>query len=130
MNRTIFIVAICFLELLTSMLLFISPAPMNVTAISTLAKVFGENRFVLSAIYAVAPALALYREFATEKTGRSVFWYLPQMFLVMTAGIGAILCITQGMYADGIARPIPFIMRDQAIYPILVVLYFISISRH
>lgn len=130
MNRKTFILAMCFLHFLTALLLCLSAAPMQVTAVWALASVVGEYRFVLAALYAGAATLALWRE-RHEQTlcGRSVLWYLPSFFILTTAGIGALVCITRGAYADGVPRPVSFILRDQAIYPILVYLYFRAITR-
>lgn len=131
MNRKTFILAICGLHYLTALLLCLSPAPLNVTAVWALASVLGEHRFVLAAVYATAATLAMYRECSPVGIGRrSIPWYLPQLFIIMTAGIGALVCIARGSYADGVPRPVPFIMRDQAIYPILCFLYFRSITCH
>ena len=99
-------------------------------AVWALASVFGDHRFVLAGIYAGVAVLAIYRE-CSEKglCGRAVGWYLPQAFVVLTGAIGALVCIAHGSYADGVPRSVPFIMRDQAIYPILAFLYFRAISR-
>ena len=130
MNRKTLIASVCFLHFLTALLLCLSPAPLGVTAVWALAAVVGEYRFVLAGIYAIAAALALYREYGEAGIrGRSVVWYLPQLFIVLTAAGGALVCIFRGAYADGVPRPVPFILRDQAIYPILAFLYFRAISR-
>lgn len=130
MNRKTFILAICVLHGLTALLLCLSPAPLGVTSVWALAKVFGDSRFVLAAIYAAATALAVFRESkAASLSGRSVIWYLPQLFIVTVAAFGALVCIAHGAYADGVPRPVAFILRDQAIYPILAFLYFRAISR-
>lgn len=120
----------CFLHFLTALLLCLSAAPMGVTAVWALASVVGEYRFVLAALYAFAATLALYRECSPKGLcGRSVVWYLPQLFILVTAALGSLVCIARGAYADGIPRPVPFILRDQIIYPILAGLYFRSIIR-
>ncbi len=55
---------------------------------------------------------------------------LPQQLLLILSGIGAIVSVTTGMYADGAARSPLFIAADQAIYVILAILYsFESIDR-
>ena len=129
MNRSTFIFAMCGLHFFTAALLLFSAAPMGVTAVRSLAQVFVENRFVLAAIYASAAGLAVWRECRNAKTGRSAWWYVPQLFITTCGAMGALLCIVNGAYADGIQRPMPFIARDQIIYPILAWLYFRSISR-
>ena len=131
MNRKTFILAMCFLHYLTALLLCLSPAPMKVTAVWALASVLGEHRFALAGFYAVAATLAMHRECSPDPmSGRSICWYCPQGFILVTAGIGALVCIASGHYADGVPRPVPFILRDQAIYPIMAFLYFRSVFSH
>ena len=129
MNRKVFILGICLLHFLTAALLCISPAPMGVTAVRAVALVFGEHRFLLAALYFTAAALALHRELRPIKCGRSVWWYLPSLYIVISAAIGALVCIAQGSYADGVQRPVAFILRDQFIYILVAAGYSISISR-
>lgn len=131
MNRKTLILSVCFLHYLTALLLCLSPAPMGVTAVWALASVLGENRFMLAVFYAIAATLAMHRECSpVPMTGRSIFFYCPQGFLVIIAALGALVCIVSGHYADGVPRPVPFILRDQVIYAIMAFLYLMSIFSH
>lgn len=55
---------------------------------------------------------------------------LPQLLLLMTSGVSALVAISTGQYADGVQRDRTFIAADQSIYLVLAVLYAIeSIDR-
>lgn len=108
-------------------LLLSSPAPLNITAINSLTHFgFVSAPYVGILFLTVAFLAAISR--ATPKAV-SIFFILPQQLVLFVSAIGAVSAMTTGTFADGVERPIPFLIADQAPAVLIALFHITSVYK-
>ena len=90
---------------------------LGATPLHTLSLVFG-NRYGLIGMLVVASLLAGWSVAWPIRSRLGIVALLPQQYLLLLSGGGALSSIVQSTYADGVLRPGGFIASDQL--PILI----------
>lgn len=114
------------LHLTWSLLLLMSSAPEQTTAVYTLAQLF-PNQYGLALILVAVAGCATYGLFkrSTDITDR-VLLLAPQQILLGISASGALVAMATGEFADGTARSSAFLIADQA--PAVLALFVHSAS--
>jgi hypothetical protein len=93
-------------------MLLSSNAPINVTAISSITKVGLTSPASIGTFCLTASFLALLGMFSPKPIG--AIFFIPQQLILVVSAFGAIMAMSNGSYADGVQRPVPFLIADQA----------------
>lgn len=117
---------VSLLHILWATLLLLNQGALHIAATWALVEMVGPGHWLLRAfLYASAGILPiLLCKYPGSILG--LLSVLPQQALVTLSGISALVAITNGHYADGVARPALFIMMDQAPYIVLAILHAIE----
>lgn len=110
------------IHILLGILLFISPSIFVITSIKAL--VFINNKTILSVLFLLVGIFSLISEKFKEPF-RTLFLF-PQQLILLMSSFGALICILQGQYGDGVIRPKIFILADQ--FPGILLSIFHSIA--
>lgn len=100
------------LHLWWSALLLFSETPLNITALHSTSVKLKLSALPLSFLFfgvSLSSIISLWKE--TSKL--TTIGMLPQQFLLMLSAEGAVQCIINSQFADGVIRPWPFIAADQ-----------------
>jgi len=99
------------LYLFWGIVLLFSPEAMGITVMG----IFQQNNvshYVVSMLFLGAGLLTFISLFL-KNTLATVLLCFPQQFLLMINAASCLLCIFAGKYADGVVRPVSFILADQ-----------------
>lgn len=110
-NSWIIWYAIC-LHWLWGVLLLSSPTPLEITAIAASAHLGLASASHLGILYLTVAFLALLGLAAPR--GINVIMLIPQQIILVISAFGAIRAMALGTFADGVLRPVPFLIADQA----------------
>lgn len=105
-----------FQHLIWAICLFISPSAAGVTAISAISNWAGGASYAKYVILIVALLALVSLCLSTDSKKPKWYWtvmLIPQQLVLMVSAIGAVECISRGMFADGVPRPVPFMFADQ-----------------
>jgi hypothetical protein len=72
----------------------------------------GDNSYAAAVLFIFVSCLALYG-MHSGTIGKKIALIFPQQIVLGISAAGALIAVMQGHYADGVARPMPFILADQ-----------------
>lgn len=98
---------------LWAILLFVSASTLGATAISGPAELF-PNRIGLAILFIVVAACALLGIYMKKPSPTKVMLLVPQQIMLGLSAFAAIEAMVHSQFADGIVRPQPFLIADQA----------------
>ncbi len=107
--------------------ILIEPSSSMITATSFL-KEMVHSTVIVGLLYLIVSISASFTLFGKPKKWK-MFLALPQQALLIQSAMGAIRCMINGHFADGVARPIPFIIADQSPIIIAMLLHTIALIR-
>lgn len=110
----------CLVHVTQGIAMVLAKEPILITATSMWYR-FGLGNATAGMLLIGVGMLALYGTLA-ESTSRLHLAYhlmmiVPQQLVLFSAALAAVTAINEGRYADGVVRPVAFILADQAIYP-------------
>lgn len=111
--------------------LYAHGSPVLTTGTSVLRDIVGAGHYDLRAcVYVLSgllPLVVLWRPASVV----GLLSLLPQQTLLVFSGIGAVVAISSGHFADGVPRGAAFLVMDQGVYVLLAVLHaFESLDRY
>ena len=112
-RKWIIVFAIALHMLWGALLLLDGENAAHITAIHTSLNIF-RSHVLLGIIYLVASVLAIFAAWRFSPNVFNLAMVLPQQFMLMVSAIGACIAIWTSRFADGVERPMAFIMADQA----------------
>jgi hypothetical protein len=120
-------------NLIWGVVVLFSPAAMGSTPLSTVADFFGRSPVAVSTgllSASMAAFVAMLVDHEDDPDARTLVLLVPQQFFMLLAAGGAVLAILTETYADGVQRPMAFILADQTPWVLGAVLYTLSIVEH
>ena len=106
-------------------MLLSSPSPLGITAISAVSKFGLVNPSQAALLYFIVSFLAMVGLMAPKWSG--LVFLIPQQVVLIVSAWGAINAMVLGQFADGVIRPIPFLVADQAPAVVSAVLYLVAL---
>ena len=106
--------------------LIIDPRAGEATSMSGLFDLFGRETLIVILI-GVATLALVYVFLFSERRVEAALFALPQQAILLMSAWTAITAMGSGHFADGVVRPIPFILADQAPAVIAAVLHAAAI---
>src|SRR6267378_7706070 len=93
-------------------MLLSSNSPINITAIASMTKLGLVSSSNIAIFCLSASFLALLGLFSPKPIG--AIFFIPQQIIMLVSAFGAISAMMSGSFADGVLRPTPFLIADQA----------------
>jgi len=118
-------------NMIWSILLLIDANTMEATPLHTLADVLGGNRYTVMACLmssSVAAFTAMYVD--GQPDARTLVLLVPQQFFMLIAAGGSVRAMVTATYADGVTRPMTFIIADQMPWVLGAIFYTGAITEH
>ena len=106
-------------------MLLTSNSPMDVTAISTVKSIGLASSSFMGLFYLLVAVSGLLGVLNKRKEG--LIFVLPQSFLLIVSAFGAAQAMVSGMFADGIIRPVAFLVVDQSPAIIAAILHSMNV---
>jgi len=106
-------------------MLLSSNSPLNITAIHAMTQMHMSSAPVVGILYLLSALLAVVALAAPRIVGAILL--IPQQLLLTVSAIGALMAMFSGSFADGVIRPIPFLVADQAPAVVAAVCHFLSV---
>lgn len=129
-NKNIIFLYAATLHLLWAIMLTVSAEPLRTTGIDFVFS--GTNSMEFTAtMFFVASVFAFFSIFHVfpRRIG-NLFMFLPQQFLLLLSAFGAIMCMKNGQFADGEARPRLFIIADQIPIVLIAILHSVAMFKN
>ncbi len=106
--------------------LWVDPVAGGTSTLSDLAGLMGSR--ALPFVLFISSTLALYYLILSRQAGLFAFFcLLPQQSIMIASAVTAVSAMLTGMYADGVERPIAFIVADQAPAVIASILHTLAL---
>lgn len=106
-------------------LLLSSRDPLGITAIASLSKFGLVSAPYTALMYITVAILSMIGIIAPKPVG--LVFFLPQQIVLGVSAFGAIQAMATGIFADGIVRPVSFIVADQAPAVLAAVGHFVNV---
>lgn len=113
------------LHWLWGVLLLSSDAPQGITAIAASAHMGLASGQHLGILY-LAVAFLSFMGLAAPR-GVNLIMFIPQQVVLVISAMGALRAMATGTFADGVVRPIPFLIADQAPIVMLAICHVICV---
>ena len=100
------------------------------TAVATSLKTvksLGGNAHLLGLLYLASSMLVLFATWRGKDDLRALLCYGPQQFFMLISAFGAIRAMISSQFADGVIRPMAFIVADQHLWLFIGVAHTIAL---
>jgi uncharacterized membrane protein len=104
---------------------------MEATPLHSLADLLGGNPYTVAAALmssSLAAFTAMYKSDSPDV--RSLVLLVPQQFFMLIAAGGSVQAMVTATYADGVIRPMTFIIADQMPWVLGAIFYTLAITEH
>lgn len=108
----IIVIYAILLHCIQALALFNDDSSLGVTSIATVYRILGHSQGGTIVTFLAVAGLAAYGLVINRRIA-TVACMLPQQFILFIAAYGAIDSMVIGQFADGVARPISFLLADQ-----------------
>lgn len=105
-----------------------STAPLNITAISTIVQLGVVSSNIAGLFYLLIASIAMIGLFGPRRT--SLIFLLPQTAVLWMAAYGALTAMITGTFADGVVRPVAFLVTDQAPAVLAALFHTLAVLNH
>jgi len=115
------------LTLLWGVVVAWEPQAMNATPINAVARFCGFSHFTLVWLLISSSVGAWVAMLFPVTDLRSLYLMMPHQFVLLIGAFGSVAAVLTGTYADGVSRPMGFILADQLPWILSAIAYTLAI---